>query len=118
MNFQMMFDYTAIGQAMKMSGMTFDQLSPEQKEEYFKTMDILQSTNVNDRYSYNSFMSMPGYAPLQMPGYAPMQMPMPMQMPGYVPRSRCPNLSVFPAGFVRTAGLRAIAGIFMLPWMS
>ena len=32
--------------------------------------------------------------------------------------SRCPNLSVFPAGFVRTAGLRAIAGIFMLPWMS
>lgn len=32
--------------------------------------------------------------------------------------SRCPNFSVFPAGFVRTAGLRAIAGIFMLPWMS
>ena len=32
--------------------------------------------------------------------------------------SRCPNFSVFPAGFVRTAGSRAIAGIFMLPWMS
>ena len=123
MNFQTMFDYTAIGQAMKMSGMTFDQLSPEQKEEYFKTMDILQSTNVNDRYSYNSFMSMPGYAPMQMPGYAPMQMPgyapmqmpgytpmqMPMPMPGYVPRSRVPatdnNESRFDAVDQKIAGV-------------
>jgi len=86
MNFQTMFDYTAIGQAMKMSGRTFNQLSSEEKEEYFKTMDIMQPTNVNDRYSYNSFMPMPG-------GYMPMPMPggyMPMPMPGYVPRSRVP----------------------------
>ena len=77
MNFQTMFDYTAIGQVMKMSGRTFNQLSAEEKEEYFKTMDIMQPTNVHDRYSYNSYMPMP------------MQMPMPM--PGYVPRSRVPT---------------------------
>ena len=58
-----MFDYTAIGQAMKMSGRTFNQLSAEEKEEYFKTMDIMQPINANDRYSYNSFMPMPGYVP-------------------------------------------------------
>ena len=76
MNFQTMFDYTAIGQVMKMSGRTFNQLSAEEKEEYFNTMDIMQPTNVYDRYSYNSYMPMPGY--------------MPMPMPGYVPRSRVP----------------------------
>ena len=76
MNFQTMFDYTAIGQAMKMSGRTFNQLSAEEKEEFFNTMDIMQPTNVHDRYSYNSYMPMP------MPGHMP--------MPGYVPRSRVP----------------------------
>jgi len=72
-----MFDYTAIGQAMKMSGRTFNQLSAEEKEEFFNTMDIMQPTNVHDRYSYNSYMPMP------MPGHMP--------MPGYVPRSRVPT---------------------------
>jgi hypothetical protein len=83
MNFQTMFDYTAIGQAMKMSGRTFNQLSAEEKEEFFNTMDIMQPTNVHDRYSYNSYMPMP------MPGYMPM--PGHMPMPGYVPRSRVPT---------------------------
>lgn len=62
-----MFDYTAIGQAMKMTGRSFNHLNESEKEEYFKTMNILEPTNVADYYSYTSYMPMP----------MPMQMPMP-----------------------------------------
>ena len=54
-----MFDYTAIGQAMKMTGRSFNHLNESEKEEYFKTMNILQPTNVVDHYSYTSYMPMP-----------------------------------------------------------
>ena len=54
-----MFDYTAIGQAMKMTGRSFNHLNDSEKEEYFKTMNILQPTNVVDHYSYTSYMPMP-----------------------------------------------------------
>ena len=54
-----MFDYTAIGQAMKMTGRSFNHLDDSEKEEYFKTMNILQPTNVVDHYSYTSYMPMP-----------------------------------------------------------
>ena len=54
-----MFDYTAIGQAMKMTGRSFNHLNESEKEEYFKTMNILEPTNVVDHYSYTSYMPMP-----------------------------------------------------------
>ena len=54
-----MFDYTAIGQAMNMTGRSFNHLNESEKEEYFKTMNILQPTNVVDHYSYTSYMPMP-----------------------------------------------------------
>ena len=59
MMFNTMFDYTAIGQAMKMTGRSFNHLDDSEKEEYFKTMNILQPTNVVDHYSYTSYMPMP-----------------------------------------------------------
>ena len=59
MMFNTMFDYTAIGQAMKMTGRSFNHLNESEKEEYFKTMNILQPTNVVDHYSYTSYMPMP-----------------------------------------------------------
>lgn len=63
-----MFDYTAIGQAMKMTGRSFNHLNESEKEEYFKTMNILQPTNVVDHYSYTSYMPMP--MPMPYPGMA------------------------------------------------
>ena len=59
MIFNTMFDYTAIGQAMKMTGRSFNHLNESEKEEYFKTMNILEPTNVADYYSYTSYMPMP-----------------------------------------------------------
>ena len=66
--FNTMFDYTAIGQAMKMTGRSFNHLNESEKEEYFKTMNILEPTNVADYYSYTSYMPMP--MPMPYPGMA------------------------------------------------
>ena len=67
MNFNMMFDYTAIGNAMKMTGRTYDQLTEDEKEEYVRTMEVMEGVDVP--------------MPMSMPWPMHIQMPMPWYIP-------------------------------------
>lgn len=73
MNFNMMFDYTAIGNAMKMTGRTYDQLTEDEKEEYVRTMEVMEGVDVPMPMSMPMSMSMPWPMHIQMP------------MPWYIP---------------------------------
>jgi hypothetical protein len=64
MNFNMMFEYTAIGNAMKMSGRTYEQLTDDEKNDYILTMDVMKRVDVSSAHPI-----MPMYIPMPVPWY-------------------------------------------------